>query len=853
MSLSQHQHSLNPHAMEFLPGQETYSSVSATELTWEERIMLARSEAVIPSFTEGDFPACYENQLQTVRKILSPQESLESDCKSRSTILCQQMMSGKTGTYLVYAVTMLLTNGPDEDKLVDNVVILTAFSDNNLKAQIKRDLEELVKRLDCSARRKTRILGSVKVYHLGDLPREGKNIENAITPNTLIIHDECHVGQSNLQTIQKCFSEAGIEKVFLGDCSQLREKNIWYLAVSATPFSELASNDLFNQQKSIVMGKTSDAYIGVGKLIERGHVEYYDVRERSEFLRAKINLHNCGEPGWIIIRAANRSSAGRNSAYEDTIAAATAVGLPIKEHNCQVNETERREWYDEEDLTAGSDNTGPGVVPTPNFLKKPPISGNTTVVLITGAFRMGANLPKQHIKAVFDTTMKSSCDTVLQGLLGRSCGHWEPAPEFRVYLSESTRDSVENYAMRFSESAQPSAPERMLDGRAMNVSSGETTSNKQFTSDSGVQYVKSIDNKVYRSFPPIKFEPHEWEQYSVDSEIYTIHNILNLDYQIPLEYNEKYQNYHTKTSHSSSGLEWSSHVLFEKIRNRISHQGSPLVRKHDLTRGMYEGFEEKLEKAAEEGINCGSTAGRDIYTHTSQEIGDISLLLFHNPHSNIRYLAGTYRMSDVNTWDDVKSKEGWNYNVDERANYHPSTLTQEIPIADSGGQRCPLGEEQLRDLNSFTGYIKQAITFSLTSTEGHGGGTMIPNVVIDPSRWDNPPSLTDFEAILDTKASDIEDPIQSDIEGIRYFKLNRSNESILKFERQLSLGDKVRKVNTDVGETGVVTRVFPETGKVQVSRDTPGRKWNKQSEKNFEILESRFWAYKSISWSRTPV
>lgn len=804
-----------------------------------------RRLAELPAFTEGAVPAYYENQAETVRKMLCPTGDSADDGESRSTLLCQQMQSGKTGTYLLYAVTMLLTDGPDDEKLVDNVVILSAFSDNNLKVQIENDLEELVGRLDFTERKQAQILQQIKVFHLGDLPRNGRKRENAIGNNTLVIHDECHVGQSEKQTIEACFGEAGIEKVFLGDCSQLAEKNMWYLAVSATPFSELVANEKYQQQKTIVMGETSDAYTGVGKLIERGHVEYYDVRERTEFLRVKIDQHSRGDPGWIIIRAANRLSPARNSAYEDTIAA--AAGLPIKEHNCRVSEAKRREWYTPEDLAAGADNTEPGAVPTSNFLKKPPLSGKTTVVIIAGAFRMGANLPKEYIKAVVDTTAKSACDTILQGILGRACGHWKPGPEFRVYLSASTRGSVENYARSFSQLDEACAPKRMLYGNAMNAKGGAIKPGNSFTTDTGVVYIQSGDGKAYRSFPPIKIEKSLWDDHydsvTQNSELSAINNIIT-----SCEGNafQKNRNYHAKTNHEERvcGMEWDSHAVLQRIRNsRLTPKN------HDLSCRTYEGVSAKLAIASKEGENFLHDKTNFITTQSSEHIGDISLLLFHDRDSGVIYLTGAYRM--VADWADVTKKQAWRQSVAERANYHPTKLTEEVPIADSGGQQAPIGEEQLRDMPSFMRYAKQAFLSSLISRDGHGLSPRMGPVTIDPVRWAVGISQTEFENLL-TEAALEPPPAPYRVDGCRYFRLTRSEGKTLKFEKKFSVDDKVRKVNTDVGETGVVTRVFADTGKVQVTRNIAGRKWNKQSETNFQIVESRLWAYKSISWDRTP-
>ena len=128
------------------------------------------------------------------------------------------------------------------------------------------------------------------------------------------------------------------------------------------------------------------------------------------------------------------------------------------------------------------------------------------------------------------------------------------------------------------------------------------------------------------------------------------------------------------------------------------------------------------------------------------------------------------------------------------------------------------------------------MTASLTSHGGLLNNPCISDISIEYGLWGVDISKQkEFESSLRTLLKISTPAPQDRVDGDRYFRLIPDT---LKLEKKLSVGDKDRKRNER--DTGVVTRIF-NNGKVQVTRDTPGlRKWNKQSEANFEIVESRF-------------
>ena len=57
-----------------------------------------------------------------------------------------------------------------------------------------------------------------------------------------------------------------------------------------------------------------------------------------------------------------------------------------------------------------------------------------SIFVVRGMLRMGKELPKQNICAVYESTIDPQHNTMLQGLLGRTCGYYPPSLTIDVYL-----------------------------------------------------------------------------------------------------------------------------------------------------------------------------------------------------------------------------------------------------------------------------------------------------------------------------------------------------------------------------------------------------------------------------------
>jgi hypothetical protein len=129
------------------------------------------------------------------------------------TFVIAKTQGGKTGTMLGFLKQ--LYSSPDSTKPpLDNVYIITALSDNDWKKQMNNRMPETLHQ---------------HIYHRPELIKkfqpsiEGKN-------DILILMDEVQIGAKLGQTVEKCFTEAGLMNI-----QNLIARNIHIVLFTATP------------------------------------------------------------------------------------------------------------------------------------------------------------------------------------------------------------------------------------------------------------------------------------------------------------------------------------------------------------------------------------------------------------------------------------------------------------------------------------------------------------------------------------------------------------------------------------------------------------------------------------------
>lgn len=325
-------------------------------------------------------------------------------------LLLAQMQSGKTGTYLGIAIDSICNDDVD----VDEVIIISGLTDKLLKQQLKQNLDEAIRK-HCEITNNLKIYlkltEKIKIYWSQDLK---KVLE--IKDKTLIIHEESHAAQSKENRPFKFYEKYGLSDGLHMNTSELQKRNIRFLNVSATPFSELACND----GRSVFMLQPGEDYRGIGNLLDTDKINFTakpikdtsHAHIRSTLTKPKYNGKYC------IVRS---QRAEKDRELMESIANCTGcIYHPI--------------FGGKQDISNQLD-----------FLKEGP--KQKTLVHICGKLRVGQVLPKDHIGMVYEQSKSAKIDTILQGLLGRVCGYYtdkQTVPD--VYVSESVKDEVRSYA-----------------------------------------------------------------------------------------------------------------------------------------------------------------------------------------------------------------------------------------------------------------------------------------------------------------------------------------------------------------------------------------------------------------------
>ncbi len=339
-------------------------------------------------------------------------------------ILLAQMQSGKTETYLRIACELL------ELKLVDFVVIFSGNSEIDLCEQVYENVKEEQRNVKNAAKKPSsfwpKYLAS-KEEALISVPAEYRsfaltgikanlkekfsvvwgtelNQYSGPTERTFFIWDEAHFAQNITQRPDKFLKKIGIAAN--GDSNALRQQQNLVLSVSATPFSELSDRHHLTQNKFVIKMEPGTSYVSVKQIRDSNRLRSFDNLE-SGLLSAFALYDPSYGPQWAVIRISKKN--------EDLVKdCCIASGWRFVIHDSVSKERDegRKAW---------------------DSMHKAP--KRNTVILIRGMCRMGKNMQKKHLLFVFETAKNSSTDTVLQGLLGRTCGYSEGSDRVTVFVS----------------------------------------------------------------------------------------------------------------------------------------------------------------------------------------------------------------------------------------------------------------------------------------------------------------------------------------------------------------------------------------------------------------------------------
>jgi len=348
-----------------------------------------------------------------------------------------QMQSGKTGTYLYVALKMV------KDRKVQKVVIISGNTDVALKTQTQNDarLASLsFKDLHGLSEEERQNPGyEIKVCFANDLKKLPK-VQNG----TLVIHDESHRAQSKCNIPYKRFYRKNkLNKCLQGDFSEMNERNIKILSVSATPFSEITTNmkaqtnewtaeeskcveSMDLSEKAVYIMTPGSSYVGISEFLKGGNIKF-----NAEPIKPNSVQHLAS-----VLTDGGEKSEGKYCIVR------TKEALLAKD----MMETIANSFGYEYVPIFGSNSADEKSL---SFMKKKP--DKPTLVHICAICRMGQVVPKEHVWMVYEQSGSPNTDTILQGLPGRMCGYHENR-DIDIYVTEDSEEQVRMYAEGWSQS-----------------------------------------------------------------------------------------------------------------------------------------------------------------------------------------------------------------------------------------------------------------------------------------------------------------------------------------------------------------------------------------------------------------
>lgn len=364
----------------------------------------------------------YDNQIVAAKEVID-----HFVAGRRYVLLSAQMQSGKTGCSLYVACKMLI------DGDIENVFIISGSHETVLR---KQWVEEIPKHLysycmenditdeDLIREYSERLMSNV--FFRQDL---ANNLER-FTEKYLILWDESHYAMQEKQKLISFFTEVGIEQALKGDISCLEEKNSYVLSITATRGAEqsrkIGANE--GEQKVDCWGTVvlhpGEGYRGVEEIKAKNLImPSVPINEENIEVFRSIIAKYAGQKKYIIVRT--------SEVREEIIEQILAGGNPddplfdIVRFNMETKNTKKK---------------GVAPVTVESLGRRPP--ARLTLFLVRQMLRMGKQLPKKNICAVYEHADKQNYDTALQSLLGRTCGY-NIKNDIDVYIE----DGVENKAL----------------------------------------------------------------------------------------------------------------------------------------------------------------------------------------------------------------------------------------------------------------------------------------------------------------------------------------------------------------------------------------------------------------------
>lgn len=358
----------------------------------------------------------FDTQINTAKNIV---KTLNEDAdRTNHVILAAKMQSGKTGVCNA-TVNIISQTELEKDMNVNKYFFISGMNDCGLKEQTH---ERLIKQVIGASedniyvgKRNKKNLGENKFFLLknSDLMAYDGNIDNSV-----IFIDESHYGSNKKNILTKFLEKQGIN---WRDSSEMKDRNIYIVSVSATPFEEIVSDT--KECKNIVELKPTDEYVGVSEFLNSGLVfdASKDDIESGEIFDMINDAYNRmtadGIAGIIFIRTRKIWDIKTDSSVANRFDTMELYSNGSKIEYDALN-TKLKDLVSKNKFNRKIKNVGISSAMVEPFDIKP------LIVFIKGAFRAGITIEedfKDYIYMVYDYSTKS--ETTAQALLGRMCGY----------------------------------------------------------------------------------------------------------------------------------------------------------------------------------------------------------------------------------------------------------------------------------------------------------------------------------------------------------------------------------------------------------------------------------------------
>lgn len=317
----------------------------------------------------------------------------------RNILLIAQMQSGKTHTALYAALTMF------KNKNVENIVIFSGISETSLKKQWIESIDESIEYFE----QEYKITINKDAIHIV-WSKDMKDHE--LIPNSIYLHDESHFAQTLGNRPHRWLEENNLS--INGNDTILKENNIYWLSISATPCSELSNIKKEKQNKQTIVLPVTKDYSGIKQFVDNKHFYGTNRGEIDKKLFTEI-CKRIPDKSYCLIRYTSNKIKGL--IYKVT----KGYGIKVLTYNS----------------TKSSD------LKSIDELKKEP--DMKTMVFVSGKLRCGKRLPIQYVSTIINTSKNPNTDTILQGLIGRCCGYNKSKFKIQIYISESSMRGIMEY------------------------------------------------------------------------------------------------------------------------------------------------------------------------------------------------------------------------------------------------------------------------------------------------------------------------------------------------------------------------------------------------------------------------